>query len=330
LTEDGSTIAPSGGDAPADQRPAGRDEGSSGLGVAEGQPPVFLIGPARSGTSLLYKVLCLHPDVSYVSNWVARFPGRWWLASFNRVARRFPSQTRRVWFGGGSNAYVYGRARPLRERLFPMPVEGEPVYAACGVHEAGDPDVNVGNEALRTAFAAIQHSSGGSLFVNKRVANNLRIPLLARTFPSARFVWITRDGRAVANSLSRVDWWDNSLVWWCGQTPRRWREEGRDPWELCARNWVEELSAIEDGIRSVPGENVFRLSYEDFVRDPMAALSEMAGFLGLPPSEEWWRLVRALRYPDRNEAWKDALDERAVNTITEIQAAKLKDYGYAA
>ena len=35
---------------------------------------VFILGPARSGTTLLYKGLCLHPDVAFISNWSARFP----------------------------------------------------------------------------------------------------------------------------------------------------------------------------------------------------------------------------------------------------------------
>src|SRR3712207_4675195 len=93
--------------------------------------PLFLVGPARSGTSLLYKVLCLHPDASYVSNWLARFPSQTRLAALNRVARRYPELQRSVWFGqDGANAYVYGRRRALRERMFPMPVEGEPLFAA--------------------------------------------------------------------------------------------------------------------------------------------------------------------------------------------------------
>ena len=34
-----------------------------------------------------------------------------------------------------------------------------------------------------------------------------------------RFVVLVRDGRAVAESLSRVDWWETNHVWWYGGTP---------------------------------------------------------------------------------------------------------------
>jgi len=96
--------------------------------------PLFIVGAPRSGTSLLYKLLCLHPRAAWISNWGRRAPGQPALAMLNRLAPRLPATRRRAWFGAdGGNAYVYGRPRPLVERLFPMPVEGEPVYRRCGV-----------------------------------------------------------------------------------------------------------------------------------------------------------------------------------------------------
>src|SRR6266542_2501848 len=116
--------------------------------------PLFIVGAPRSGTSLLYKLLCLHPRAAWISNWGRRAPGQPALAMLNRLAPRLPATRRRAWFGAdGGNAYAY--------------------------------------------------------------------------------------------SLSRVDWWEDGVVWWYGQTPRRWREEGRDPWELCALHWVRELAAVE-------------------------------------------------------------------------------------
>ena len=45
------------------------DEQMTGARVA------FLVGAGRSGTTLLYKLLCLHPQVAYISNYENRF--RW-------------------------------------------------------------------------------------------------------------------------------------------------------------------------------------------------------------------------------------------------------------
>jgi hypothetical protein len=294
--------------------------------------PVFLIGAARSGTSLLYKSLCLHPDAAYISNWVRRFPAHPELAGLNRLPVRLSGMQRTVWFGGGGNAYVYGSPRRLVERLFPMPVEGEPVFAHCGIPEAAlDEDVPAGEnlEGLRAEIRRITQAGGGRVFVNKRIANNWRIPTLVAAFPSARFVEIIRDGRAVAYSLSRVDWWDDSpLTWLEGGTPRQWSGAGLDPWELCAYNWVAELDATAGGLMEVDPQRHLRLRYEEFVAAPVETLERVSAFAGLASSAAWTSRLGGLRFPDRNESWGSKLDPAVIGRIEAIQAEKLRDYGY--
>ena len=294
--------------------------------------PVFLVGAARSGTSLLYKCLCLHPDTAWISNWVRRFPGRPGLAVLNRVPGRFPELQRDVWFSGGGNAYVYGSRRRLAARLFPMPVEGEPVFHHSGIPAptaASPPPSGAELEALRAAVERITRAGGGRVFVNKRIGNNWRIPLLLAAFPSARFVEIVRDGRAVAYSLSKVDWWDDSeLPWLGGGTPRELHVAGYDAWGLCARNWVAELDAIAGGLRGVAPERHLRFHYEEFVADPLETLARVAAFAGLAPDAGWRHRLAGLRFPDGNERWKAKLDPAVVRRIEAAQADKLQEHGY--
>src|SRR5262245_41010193 len=102
-----------------------------------GEPStVFLLGAPRSGTSLLYKALCMHPEAVWISNWLRKYPDAPVLAAASRLPRRLPECRRRVWFGSDSNAYVYGHHRPLWERAFPMPVEGEPIFRRLDMREA--------------------------------------------------------------------------------------------------------------------------------------------------------------------------------------------------
>ena len=295
-------------------------------------PPLFLVGAARSGTSLLYKCLCLHPDAAYISNWVRRYPGHPGLAVLNRLPVRCPSAQRRVWFGGGDNAYVYGSPRRALDRMFPMPVEGEPLFNHCGVPAprleataADPPDV----VALRQTVQAINRAGGGRVFVNKRIANNWRIPTLDAAFPTARFVEIIRDGRAVAYSLSRVEWWPDSDLPWLGGTPREWEQVGMNPWELCARNWVAELDAVTAGLDTVDEARRLRIRYEDFVADPEATLRQVAAFAGLRPSARWTARLSELRFPDRNESWRSRLEPALIGRIEDLQHKHLTENGYA-
>lgn len=294
--------------------------------------PLFIVGAPRSGTSLLYKLLCLHPQAAWISNWSRRAPGVAAVAGFNRVALRFPATRRSVWFGSdAANAYVYGRRRALWERLYPMPVEGEPVYRHCGIGAglAGGGSEDAQADCLRRAFAGLRRWSGGRVLISKRIANNQRIPFLSAAFPTARFVHLIRDGRAVAYSLTRVDWWEDGVVWWYGDTPRRWREQGGDPWELVATHWVRELASVGEGLGAVAPERQLELRYEELVGEPVAVLRRVAGFAGLADDPGWVAELGRLRYPNRNEAWRERLAPAARDRVEAIQRQELLRLGLA-
>jgi hypothetical protein len=295
--------------------------------------PLFVVGAPRSGTSLLYKLLCLHPEAAWISNWSRRLPGVAAVAVLNRVAPRFRATRRSVWFGADTaNAYVYGQRRSLWERLYPMPVEGEPVYRHCGVGAGGPTGGRSEDEqaaCLCGAFAGLRRFTGGRVVISKRIANNQRIPFLVAAFPEARFVHLVRDGRAVAYSLSRVDWWEDGVVWWYGDTPRRWRERGGDPWELVATHWVRELASVGEGLRAVAADRQLELRYEELVGGPVAALRRVARFAGLPDDPGWLAELGRLSYPNQNEAWRERLTADARDRVEAIQREELLRLGHA-
>jgi len=211
-----------------------------------------------------------------------------------------------------------------------MPVEGEPLFVRCGMPDEV-PSMSGGTAIretdLRKAFSAVSRYGGGPVVISKRIVNNRRITELAETFPGARFVHLLRDGRAVAYSLSRVDWWEDSLVWWYGSTPRRWREEGRDPWEIAARHWPEELNAVDRGLATVAPENVMRVSYESFVANPQPVLDEVARFAGLGDDPSWRAEIDRISF-NHNEGWRAHLADAVVRQIEDIQHDRLRQHGY--
>jgi len=292
---------------------------------------VFLVGVPRSGTTLLYKLLCLHPEVAYISNVMRTAPGVPALALANRLAARFPDTRRTVWFGPGhDNAYVNGTPMSWRHQLFPRPVEGEPFYRDCGIdlpEPAGRPDRGrLGR--LPLALSRVRRYDGGSVFVSKYLANNHHVPALAELFPAARFVNVVRDGRAVAYSLSRVHWWPGLTVWWYGGTPGRWQAEGRDPWELCARHWGRELAVLEEGLAAVPAAQRLEIRYEALVAAPLETMRQLAAFAGLGDRRDWIRDLDRLRYPNRNERWHTELGPEVRARIEAIQHDDLRRLGY--
>jgi hypothetical protein len=292
--------------------------------------PLFILGAPRSGTSLLYKALCLHPGAAWISNWNRRFPDIAAFGVLNRLADRRPDRRMRVWFGEDSNAYVYGNRRRLADRLFPMPVEGEPIFTTGGVTD-GDAQPCIPESAiiqLRNRFDGIARYSGGGRMISKRIANNERVATLCRAFPDATFVHLVRDGRAVASSLTKVNWWPDCYVSWYGGTPVEWAQAGGHPMEIAAREWVYQVEAVERGLEPVEPSRTLVVKYEAFVSRPLNALNEIARFAGLPEDDGWLDLVGSLRYPNRNNVSVTGLDQSSRELIESFQAPVLERYGY--
>ena len=305
------------------------------MDVDETLRPVFLVGAARSGTSMLFRTLALHPEATWLSNWVQRYPAVPQLNSLNAVSRMLPKRRARVWFGAeGDNAYVYGARRPLWDRALPQPVEAETLYRRAGIPEPGKGPVGpVPVEALerlrRYLRTASRWDKRRRVHVVKRIANNRRIPLLVEAFPQARFIEIVRDGRAVASSLAKVDWWADSDVWWYGGNPASWREEGGDEWALCARNWVEEVRAVRDGLDHVAPDRRFSLAYEELVAEPERQVGAVLDFCGLDVDDAAFRSsFQEVRFPNKNDRWRTELDSSTLAVVEQVQRAELLHYGY--
>lgn len=292
---------------------------------------MFVVGAPRSGTSLLYKVLCLHRDAAYVSNWTNRFGAPLLTAPANRIAAQRTGRRRAVWFGESDNAYVYGRRRRVAERLFPMPVEGHRLFTRLGAPPPPKPDQCGTLDAvrLRRELDRIVRAGGGRVVVSKRVVNNWYLDQLDAVLPGARYVHVLRDGRSVAASLERVDWWEDNIVSWWGGTPAQWRAEGRDPWELIATTWVEETTLVERFFATIDDERRLTVRYEDLLADRDGVLADIARFAGLGADPAWTAEIATLRLPeDKARAWEDGLDDAAKRVVAAVQGPLLAELGY--
>jgi hypothetical protein len=101
----------------------------------------------------------------------------------------------------------------------------------------------------------------------------LWIPVLARLFPSARFVHVIRDGRDVALSYVSVPWGPN------------------DVWD-CAVKWRRDVGAGRLHGPALGSERYLEVRYEELVREPRPTLERICGFGSLDFDE------RMLEYRD--------------------------------
>jgi hypothetical protein len=220
----------------------------------------------------------------------------------------------------------------LLKRIFPTPVEGEPVYRRCGIplfpDRAYRPDA-ASAASLRKAFDAIRTGARARLLLSKRTSNNRRIPALEATFPAARYVHVIRDGRDVADSLLRVEWWSRHRVWWDGRTAEQMERGGEDSLIIAARNWVHEMNELAWGLGRVDPERILELRYEDLLADPVRHLRRIFSFAGLPAEDGCLEAAATLGLRQRPAAWRRQWSEAQLRGVMREQGPLLSGLGYS-
>ena len=153
-------------------------------------PLVLVVGPPRSGSTLLYQILAQCADVSYFSNLTALFPR----APITATALL---QGHRLSGGGDFNSY-YGQTRGLS-----APNDGFEIWNRWLGDDRYDARHSLDDQSsddMRRFFAAWTGEFSRPL-LNKNNRNADCIALLANTLPQATFVVIRRDPFFVAQSL---------------------------------------------------------------------------------------------------------------------------------
>lgn len=274
-------------------------------------PHLFVTGCARSGTTLLQRMLDSHPQLA-VSNDTLIIPRSILALDPEADVPLTTDLVREV------TGYKYfeklGISLEVTERL----------AASCQTF----------TEFARGLFDQLAHVRGKPLAGEKEPQYVRRLPLLQRLFPEAQIVHIVRDGRDVA--LSTLEW----------VTPARflgqlalWREE---PVAVCALWWRRQVVAGRHGSAIVGEDHCLELRYEELVRSPEAVLRSVATFLGIPfdaqmlryhvgrtrsdpalPSKKRW-LPPTVGLRD----WRTALTPRDLQLFETISGDLLSSLGY--
>ncbi|MGH2727706.1 MAG: sulfotransferase family protein [Actinomycetota bacterium] len=210
--------------------------------------PIFVVGCARSGTTMLRAMLDAHRELAIP-------PESHFIPAMWRVRRRYghpgPVDASRM-ASDVVSTFRFGEwgipADAVRRRVDTLE---RPSFA----------------DAIDAVFLAYAGEHGKSRWGDKTPNYALDLALLADLFPDARFVHLVRDGRNVALSLLQMPWWPNTLP------------EAAQVWS----HWTRK--ARSDG-RALGPERYLEVRYEDLVDDPGASLRSVCAFAGLPYREE--------------------------------------------
>jgi hypothetical protein len=222
----------------------------------EPKRPVFIIGPPRSGTSLLFEAMSRAGELFTIGG------------ESHRLFERIPGLHPRA--GGWiSNALT----------------------AEHGTDEVRDSLLNSLYTRVQDRTGA--RPTGSFCWLEKTPKNILRIPFLLRLFPDARFVLMTRDPRETISSM--IEGWRSGrfvtyrdLPGWSGPQwsfllVPEWRAlDGLPLGRLVAEQWARAADAMLDAVDTLGPSRCVIARYEQLWRYPDQTLAEICSRIGVP------------------------------------------------
>lgn len=283
--------------------------------------PLFLIGVGRSGSTVLQRLLGLHPQISWLSGMAERYPQRpgWNRGLLQALEWPLLGATLRRRFRPGECWGFWDRVHPGFRRPF-RDLTAEDVTAR---------DHHRFPSALRGMMSP--HRPQPMV----KLTGWPRIGFLAALFPEARFLHLVRDGRAVAASLCNVSFWrgwQGPSGWRWGPLPpayeELWTEADRSFPALAGLQWRLLLDAAAKASRTLPPERFLEIRYEDLCREPQETLERALAFVGLSSTSSFSRRLEAVPLRSANEKWQKTLSEAHQTQLEHVLRPPLERYGY--
>jgi omega-hydroxy-beta-dihydromenaquinone-9 sulfotransferase len=294
--------------------------------VRRGPQYVFVIGTGRCGSTLTEEILCRHPQVGFISNLDDRLQLPAGAARFNGwLYRRLPARV-------ADNSLI--KLLPS-EAYRTLDREVSPILSSPFRDlDALDASPWLAGR-LEEFFGGRAAAQKAGTFVHK-FTGWPRAAFLHSVFPTARFINILRDGRAVANSWLQMPWWlgyGGPERWQWGPLPSglaaKWDDSNRSFAVLAALLWQMLVDASDRARAAVPEDAWLEIRYEDVTADPHGTFDSVLRFCGLEWCDEFERgLARYRFHNSRVDAFRRDLDPAELARMTEGIASALEAHGY--
>lgn len=264
-------------------------------------PPFFIVGSARSGTTLLRLMLNAHPDVAVPPE--SRFVVELWTEAPRVNVRELLAKL---------------AAHP-RFQAWDLPIE----MVEHELDGAAEAPYSVAIEAAYRAYARV---NGKKRWGDKTPRYVESIPLLAKLWPDSRFVHLVRDGRNVALSYADVPFGPKNVVkaaqLWASRV-RMGIEAGR---ELEHGRYLE--IRYEDLVDDAEGEAKDLCEFLGLEFDSgMLDYTERARGAVLPRAKKYNPHV-AERPISKVRSWEESMPAAQVEVFEAVAGDVLSELGY--
>jgi hypothetical protein len=282
---------------------------------------LFVLGTGRSGTTLVHELLARHEHVGFVSNIDDHAPvplsGRGNGPLFRALPPSFARKGRPRFAPSEGHRSLAREVSPVIARPYRDLVASDAMPWLA--------------ERLRLYYGRRAAAQGAPVFLHK-FAGWPRAGLLDAVFPTARFVHVYRDGRAVASSLMQTPWWPGfrgPVGWPYGPVPVEWQGVQDSFVGLAGLTWAVLIDAFEAAASEIPSDRWLEVRYEDFVAAPEEGARRLLDFCGLEWTPAFRRqLARSSFSTGRTQAFRTDLTPASVGLLEDLLRSRLCRLGY--
>jgi LPS sulfotransferase NodH len=251
----------------------------------------FILGHARSGTTLLMRLIRLHPEVhcNYQAHFFTRRP---------LLKSLVGTPEAEEWLTRKSNRWNHGRD------LSPL------VLRAAA-------DIIMERDAAREGKRIVGDKSPSSVIHGQTVRD------LQAVYPDAKIVYIVRDGRDVIISERFRNFVEESkfltaedkrIIADLRSDSAPFNDGRRSIFtetfiRRTAGDWVQDLQETEDESRRLFGEAFYGLRYEDLLEHPFDEMKKVWEFLGVKARNSLEKTILAEMSSNPDEEWQSRRNE---------------------
>lgn len=287
------------------------------------EEPVFILGNPRSGTTLFRLVLTAHSEIGIPPE------SEFIVALFKRygAVRAFDAPTLEALKSdlGGGRIDLATQWKVDIELLFKEPDKflGKSYAAVCA--------------QLYREYQTVRGFEETAIWGDKNNAYGNYIDVLSYLYPSARFIHLVRDGRAVLNSYKKLKVDEKQK--YAPLLPKDARS--------VAQKWIDLTGRIDKHLRKYAPERHMTIRYEDLVSEFDTAAKRLCDFLGieydvnmqhfdelnrryeLEPREYGWKenTFKPINQA-RCDSWRTELNDDDIRVFEVEAATALARYGY--
>ncbi len=229
-------------------------------------PPIFIIGPPRSGSTLLYQLLTHRYKFAYLQNQMEphNYSIAWFTNKHIDPSIKYSSDFKSVHGqtakpnGPHEGGYFWRRFYPRRihDYVFEHTLSPQEDF-----------------EIINTLKFLSYHYKAP--FLSKNMEAGVRLRSIQQLFPNAVYILVKRDPRAVASSLLnvRLDIYGSKETWWSIR-PKEYEELTRLPYHEQLAYQVAYIYKVNFKDIWNPAQLV-AVQYEDLCKSPLATLKAL-------------------------------------------------------